>query len=518
MSSLVRESDVPRQFNISHDENDMPQRELRDFTVMLDGEKISICALDDGAGRRGAPMVARGTVTSKSKSLRTESAGLVDWCIEYTNGGVDPTLWVRTQHVWYKLLRPSKDYARTHELARRRYELCSRIYILLTTMHPSECQFMTILPLLAQNYREMKSYSEREILMERDFILSQFKMLRDPIINESRFVKELRAAREGESFGSSVGSLGAQREISVRPNGASRTSAGEDSYYDNNATEMLNLTGVDEDQQWESSANWLDADAKARVLKKAEKALASVMKSRNAKVFNQPVDPIAEGCSDYLDRIARPMDYGTIKKRLESRKYYDVKDVVRDVRQVTTNCIQYNSIGHMFSQWALSHQKKFEAAVRAAEDAELGATRKRQTVVDSGANKRRKLSTSDPSAATGGSTGSTGAPKASNGKRGPKVSKKAGRAPKESKSPSSSQISPAAHAEEENSISEVARLCGRAESKACERAAAANSKYCSTECGMIVARERIRELMKKGHNPETYVRTFIAKSMVHNRT
>jgi hypothetical protein len=59
-------------------------------------------------------------------------------------------------------------------------------------------------------------------------------------------------------------------------------------------------------------------------------------------VFNKPVDPLADGCPDYFEIIKNPMDFGTIKERLDSNFYLFANQFKADVELVFYNCFLYN--------------------------------------------------------------------------------------------------------------------------------------------------------------------------------
>ena len=48
---------------------------------------------------------------------------------------------------------------------------------------------------------------------------------------------------------------------------------------------------------------------------------------------------------DYHKIIRRPMDFGTIKKRLVHDYYVSAKECIRDFNTVFTNCYVYNKAG-----------------------------------------------------------------------------------------------------------------------------------------------------------------------------
>ncbi|MEQ2315653.1 hypothetical protein AMECASPLE_024665, partial [Ameca splendens] len=58
--------------------------------------------------------------------------------------------------------------------------------------------------------------------------------------------------------------------------------------------------------------------------------------------FRQPVDAVALGLPDYYKIITYPMDLSTIKKRLESKYYWEVSECIKDFSAMFTNCYMYN--------------------------------------------------------------------------------------------------------------------------------------------------------------------------------
>ena len=50
----------------------------------------------------------------------------------------------------------------------------------------------------------------------------------------------------------------------------------------------------------------------------AKKILENLWKTKDSKIFHQPVDPIAYNIPDYFLVIKKPMDFSTIKKKIGS--------------------------------------------------------------------------------------------------------------------------------------------------------------------------------------------------------
>lgn len=75
------------------------------------------------------------------------------------------------------------------------------------------------------------------------------------------------------------------------------------------------------------------------LLKTVHKA---VIKHKRAWPFELPVDTKALKLPDYHNVIKKPMDFTTIKKRLENYWYYDAYECIEDFKTVFVNCYTYN--------------------------------------------------------------------------------------------------------------------------------------------------------------------------------
>jgi Bromodomain len=92
---------------------------------------------------------------------------------------------------------------------------------------------------------------------------------------------------------------------------------------------------------------------KKHPLAKAMEVVEKLMKMPYAvQLFNEPVDPIKLGLTDYFDVIKRPMDLGTVRSKLlqgqeagwkPGEGYSSVNKVLDDINLVWDNCIKYNS-------------------------------------------------------------------------------------------------------------------------------------------------------------------------------
>ena len=76
--------------------------------------------------------------------------------------------------------------------------------------------------------------------------------------------------------------------------------------------------------------------------------------------FYKPVDANALGLLDYHDIIKTPMDLGTVKAKMDERRYRRPEDFAADVRLVFTNCYKYNPPEHDVVGMARKLQDVFE--------------------------------------------------------------------------------------------------------------------------------------------------------------
>ena len=80
-----------------------------------------------------------------------------------------------------------------------------------------------------------------------------------------------------------------------------------------------------------------------------------------AHVFHQPVDWEAFNLRDYPTIITRPMDFGTIKTKLQNNAYEDYSHFAEDMRRVFDNCIRYNGENHEYGKIAQNLKREFNS-------------------------------------------------------------------------------------------------------------------------------------------------------------
>ncbi|CAK9861213.1 unnamed protein product [Sphagnum jensenii] len=82
------------------------------------------------------------------------------------------------------------------------------------------------------------------------------------------------------------------------------------------------------------------------LLKQCGTLLKKLMGHKHAWVFNKPVDAEDWGILDYYTVIKKPMDLGTVKKKLESGYYTSPTGMADDVRLTFSNAMTYNPPGN----------------------------------------------------------------------------------------------------------------------------------------------------------------------------
>ena len=98
------------------------------------------------------------------------------------------------------------------------------------------------------------------------------------------------------------------------------------------------------------------------LMKDCRDTLTKVRKHKYAWVFGKPVDPVALHIPDYFDIIKEPMDFGTIKERLDKKQYATAGDFAYDMRLVFDNCALYNTADSDAGLMGNVLRQEFEAA------------------------------------------------------------------------------------------------------------------------------------------------------------
>ena len=127
---------------------------------------------------------------------------------------------------------------------------------------------------------------------------------------------------------------------------------------------LLNSFSV---KQLETHLTSLDRKAQlppAKFKTKCSEILKVLQGHQHGWVFNCPVDPVELGLPDYFEIIKKPMDLGTIQKRLDSGSYHDFKNFCADVNLTFDNAMTYNEEGTVVYGMAKELKTKFESDMR----------------------------------------------------------------------------------------------------------------------------------------------------------
>ncbi|CAI2165899.1 12442_t:CDS:2 [Funneliformis geosporum] len=87
------------------------------------------------------------------------------------------------------------------------------------------------------------------------------------------------------------------------------------------------------------------------------KVMEDLENHKNAWPFKLPVDPIT--VPDYYDIIKEPMDFSTVRKRMENNQYLTLKEFAIDVQKIWDNCKYYNSNETYYYKFAEALEKFF---------------------------------------------------------------------------------------------------------------------------------------------------------------
>jgi hypothetical protein len=106
-----------------------------------------------------------------------------------------------------------------------------------------------------------------------------------------------------------------------------------------------------------------------------EFVMKAVWKHQFGWPFHTPVDAKKLNIPDYHKIIKHPMDFGTIKKRLDNDYYYSAKTCIKDFNTVFTNCYVYNKAGEDIVVMAQTLEKLFltKIATMPKEESEVSA-------------------------------------------------------------------------------------------------------------------------------------------------
>ena len=113
--------------------------------------------------------------------------------------------------------------------------------------------------------------------------------------------------------------------------------------------------------------------------------MRAMMQHRLSLPFRKPVDAELLNLSDYHNVILEPMDFGTIKSRLEEKHYWSAEECVSDFKLVFNNCYTYNQPGEDIVSDAEELESFFKLKIAAmpSPESEVAGEKKDASVVKS---------------------------------------------------------------------------------------------------------------------------------------
>lgn len=96
----------------------------------------------------------------------------------------------------------------------------------------------------------------------------------------------------------------------------------------------------------------------------ALKIIKNLWKIKQAQIFHQPVDVEQYEIPEYYEIVKTPMDFGTIRKKLQCNLYDGAQQFIDDVELVFSNCILFNQSDSDFGVIAGKVRNNFHEQLR----------------------------------------------------------------------------------------------------------------------------------------------------------
>lgn len=90
------------------------------------------------------------------------------------------------------------------------------------------------------------------------------------------------------------------------------------------------------------------------------KGIQSLKRMNDSRFYREPVDPVKMNIPHYPQIITRPMDLGTIERKLKNNQYKTVQGVVDDFSLMVQNAVTFNGPDHLVSQEGQRLKATFE--------------------------------------------------------------------------------------------------------------------------------------------------------------
>ena len=124
---------------------------------------------------------------------------------------------------------------------------------------------------------------------------------------------------------------------------------------------LLNSFSIKEIELHLASLHQLVQLPPAKLKLKCGELLKGLQSHTHGWVFNTPVDPVELGLPDYFEIIKKPMDLGTVSKKLDNGTYHFIEDFATEVKLTFENAMTYNEDGSVVHDMAAELKVKFVA-------------------------------------------------------------------------------------------------------------------------------------------------------------
>eukprot|EP00542_Grammatophora_oceanica_P014911 CAMPEP_0194032300 /NCGR_PEP_ID=MMETSP0009_2-20130614/5275_1 /TAXON_ID=210454 /ORGANISM="Grammatophora oceanica, Strain CCMP 410" /LENGTH=1696 /DNA_ID=CAMNT_0038672697 /DNA_START=105 /DNA_END=5195 /DNA_ORIENTATION=+ len=141
------------------------------------------------------------------------------------------------------------------------------------------------------------------------------------------------------------------------PNAVSVKAGGKDKKSDDHS--LINSFTTEEIETHIGSLNRAVVLPPAKLKAKLTEVLTGLKNHTHGWVFNTPVDPVELGLPDYFDIIKKPMDLGTVNKKLDNGAYRSIEEFAVDVNLTFNNAMTYNEDGSVVHDMARELREKF---------------------------------------------------------------------------------------------------------------------------------------------------------------
>ena len=92
----------------------------------------------------------------------------------------------------------------------------------------------------------------------------------------------------------------------------------------------------------------------------AKQLMNALWKVRDAELFHKPVDPVELNIPNYYEIIKKPMDFSTVKKKLNNSTYTNLKEYCEDMDLIFNNCFLYNGTNSYVGEICLKIKNEYK--------------------------------------------------------------------------------------------------------------------------------------------------------------